>query len=909
MKKLLLILTITISIVTISCQDRDFLHGELENGLTYYIRKTNNPTDKAILRLAVKAGSADETEEQRGLAHLLEHMAFNGSANFPEDSLIEFLQSLGIQYGPELNAHTSFNETIYKLEIPLEEPNNLETGFLVLEDWAFNLNLADESIEKERLVVIEEYRSRRDARYRIVSEYWPKLFNNTKYAERMPIGTLENLQKFTPQMVRDFYTQHYTPERIAIIVVGEIEPLNIEKKIISQFSKYKSNSEIEPYIGNQPSVADQKFIIIQEKELQYTLIQLTANNPLRADTIEHRLQEAIFTTALNSRFETIKERGTTEILDVGAWNSQIIAPTKTFSLSYICRDDKITKSIGEVFTELKRLHQHGFDASEIEAATNQVVEGLKMEYESQADLDANYWIQNYQEAFIYSQNIFSSKRDYKKALRIAAKQDVSTINNLIEFFLPYQNILTIISTPARPPQRDEISEQAEKAYADETRQENFGSYIKELENRPASKGKIISISEDKDLEIKKFTLSNGAEVILKRNKSKKDEVLFSHISRGGYSTVNGKELINAKALEPIISNCGLSQYSATQISTWKQTNNIELNFSINEQFETFTGRFSPQKAEDFFKLLNLQLTQPTITTENFNRIIKSLKEDAKNRKNNPDEVFTDEIIKYLSQNNKRFLELDSEEVESIELEQVLEIFNRKTTQQGDDTYIFVGNISEKKLKPLLERYIASIGNSTESQYINNRKTYPTSSKSQTIAKGQEKITNIRIYNTGKIEPSAKNIEAISMLSYVMDTTLNNKIREELGGTYSISTYGTMRIYPYEEFIFITGFSCDPERSKELLKAVYIEKEKASSGSIAQEHIDNYKKTISVSLATEVTTNNFWVRSLSQLIKGETTTERILNKEKIVNEIDKEYLTRLAETIFSSTRGEFTQIQE
>lgn len=909
MRKKLSIVFVIFGLFVLSCQNSNYIIGELDNGLKYYIHKTNNPKDKVLMNLAVRAGSVDETEEQRGLAHLLEHMAFNGSKNFPEETLIDFLQSLGIQYGPELNAYTSFNQTVYKLEIPLNNPENLETGFKVLEDWAFNLDLKDESIEKERLVVIEEYRVRRNASYRIAMQYWPLLFNQTKYAERMPIGTLESLETFTPDMVREFYKTHYTPDRMGIIIAGELNPKAIEKKIIKQFGAYTTETSIKPFVGDMPQSTSEKFLTIQENELPYTLVQILSNNDFIKDTLENKIRESIFLTALNSRFLAVKEKGNTEILEVAAWNSPIIASAKTFSLSYICNENAITQSLFDVFKEIKSLEEFGFSENEVQTAGKLVLENLKTLYINEGNISAGSWIEVYKDIFVYDKEFFTNKTNYQTASKILESLTKEDINKYIGKFFQRDNMLCLVSTPIIPPEIEELETAVEKAYQSEVGNQEFGDYIEELECEILEKGKILSEDFDKDLGIRVFTLSNNAKVILKQNKEEKGQIAFSQISRGGYSTAYDADLINAKALSRIIAGSGVGPYNAIQIATWKKTNNIALKFSINEQHEMFTGKFPANKAEDFFKLLNLQMTVPNTSKENFAQIVKSIETDAKNRLNDLNEILGDQILNYLSQDNPRFIDLSYEEAKAIEQDRVFEIFKEKTSKQGDDVYIFVGDISAKQLRPFLKKYIATIGSSEESSFNNNRMPYPETGESFTLKMGQENIATTRIYYTGQSEITDHNVQAITMLSYIMDTILNKKIREELGGTYSISTVGTTRIYPYNELVFVVGFSCDPSRLEDLLSAIYQELDNVAQGNIPEEYIENYYKTIEVARSSSTKTNNFWLKSLTELYKDETTIEQILHQEKIVKNIKASDIQEIAEKIFSSARGEFIHLPE
>jgi zinc protease len=880
----------------------NFISGKLDNGTAYYIRENSKPTDKVILRMAVRAGSADETEEQRGLAHLLEHMAFNGSTNFPKNSLIKYLESLGIKYGPELNAHTSFNETVYKLEIPLEDEATLDTGLQVLQDWAYNLTLDDESINQEREVVIEEYRSRRNANYRTATKYWPLLFNGTKYSERLPIGTLENLLKFKPQMVRDFYKANYTPERIAIIATGDINSSKLLKKIEKMFGHQKSEKSVEAYRGKLPETPANKFLSVQDKELQYTLVRVMKNLEPDDNNFVNRLKHELFVTAASSRFEEIAASGRTEILDTGVYTSRIIAPAQTISFVYLANDNQIPQSMEQFFVELKRIKEHNFSETEINSAKQIILEQLLSTSRESENIESEIWVSEYVESFIYNDKVLSPAKKYKIAQKEFSTFTQQDMQAVIDSIITPDSLLTVAAGPGKIPPATKLNKAARIGLSAATEKMDFGQIITDLATPELTPAKCKSVKKNKTYGTTEFILANGARVILKQTDFKEYEVLFSHISSGGFSEVSDDNIADAKFLEELIPASGAGSYTYNSLSNWQEEKGLELNYSIDKKYESFSGKFKASESENFFKLLHLKMTEPTIEKDNLERLRKTLLAIAANKQNEPFYIYQEKIRAYLSQNNPRIKDLTTSQLKKVSAEKAFKIFQEKISNQADDLYIFSGNISKKQLKPLLEKYIATIGTADKSEYKNTTMPYPSESAKILINKGIEDKATVNIIYTGKMKWSAQNRESINILSYALDTELNEVIREEMGGTYSIYSYGRIREFPWQEYIFIIGFSCDPAEEQQLTKAVLKEVENIRKD-VKELHLDNYRKNMMLSRKEAFQTDSFWITAFNMLYKEETNKELILDKEQLLEKIEASDITATADKIFSGTKSE------
>lgn len=886
--------------------------GKLENGLTYYIMKNAKPEDKVELRLALNAGSIQEDENQLGLAHFMEHMNFNGTKNFKKNELVDYLQSVGVKFGAHLNAYTSFDETVYMLSIPSDDQEVLNKGFQVLEDWAHNALLTDEEIDNERGVVLEEYRIGLGAGTRMLNNYLPKIMYGSKYAERLPIGTKEILENFEYKAIRKYYKDWYRPDLMSVIAVGDIDPVEIEKKIKAHFSGIKNPTKSrEREIYEVPN-HDETFISIQsDKEFPYSQVQLMYKDPKPVEDVTNRegykkmIVNQLFAGMLNSRLDELRNSPNPPFNYGGGYYGSIGARTKNaFNLYAGVAETDQLKGLEALLTEAQRIKLHGFTSGELERVKKNMLAGIEKAYnekdKSQSRSFADEMVRNYLE----KEPAPGITWEYEKQKEMMPEITLQDVNKLINSYISDKNRVVILMGP----EKEGLKKVSEKSVVDLLADMDTASpepYKEEavassLIEKTPTPGRIINSKYNETGDFKTLTLENGMKVTYKVTDFKNDEIAMTGYSYGGTATYTDEEYLKTFLGSSIISSSGVGNFSNVDLRKVLAGKVANVRPYINSLSEGFNGGSTPKDMETMFQLINLYFTSPRKDQETYDSYLMRMKSQYANLSSDPNTYFQVEHGKFKSQNHVRSFDFPTEEEWSnTDYDLIMNKYKEAFANPGDFNLFFVGNIEEDKFLEYVQTYLASLSDSDRKDKIVDLGIRPPKGTHEKIyKKGVDQKSSVRISFSGEINYDKKEKYYLSALGEILTIKLIEIMREEKGGVYGVGARGGMSKYPYENYSFSISFPCGPENVQELKDAALAELKKIIDNGPEEKDLKKIKESQRKDLKEQLKQNGYWLNTLEAVsfMKSELPTSQELEDRiekltvKDIQNVGKKYLT-------------------
>ncbi len=699
--------------------DPDVRIGKLENGLTYYIRKNTKPEKRAEFRLAVNAGSVLEDDDQQGLAHFVEHMAFNGTKNFEKNELVHFMQSIGMKFGPEVNAYTSFDETVYMLTLPTDSAVALQKGFQIMEDWAHNFLFDTTEISKERGVILEEWRMGRGPFQRMQDQYIPIVFNGSKYGQRMPIGKKEIIEGADPQTIRRFYTDWYRPDLMAFIAVGDIDPDATEKTVREMFGRIKAPGNPRPRTEFAvPGHKETLLALTSDKESPYTVVITLSKSDARPQTTYKDYRHMMVTQLINGMFsqrlDELKEQAEPPLLFSGSEFGNLVSKgVMAFQAYGVVPETGIEKGIQTLITEGERVIRHGFTQGELDRQKKSMLTLYENLYNERDKTESQHFANEYARNFLTGEPIPGIGFEYEFARQYIGDISLEEINNTARQIITRDNRVVIVEAPEKEGFVLPVARQVNDLIA-KTESSAIDPYVDKvkgtalMEEKPV-RGKILFTKKKDDLGITELTLSNGAKVILKPTDFKNDEVLFRAFSPGGYSVFPEADFMSASSASSVITECGVADYSPSDIGKLLSGKKLYVNPYIDAYFEGFNGSAVPRDLEAMLQLFYLYFTQPRSDTELFKSYINKQKGIVTNLLADPENYFFDRFERIRTQNNPRAGAVPTpEDIEKISFDRVFEVYKDRFGDASGFTFFLVGAFNTDSLRPLIETYLASL---------------------------------------------------------------------------------------------------------------------------------------------------------------------------------------------------------
>jgi zinc protease len=886
--------------------------GTLSNGLTYFIRKNSKPAKRAELRLAVNAGSNYENDDQQGLAHFCEHMAFNGSKNFKKSELVDYLESVGTKFGPHLNAYTSFDETVYMLQLPTDKEEILQKGFQILEDWAHNLSFDSVEIDKERGVVLEEWRLGKGAEERMRNKYFPILFKDSRYAVRLPIGQPEIIKNCKYSTLKQFYYDWYRPDLMAVIAVGDFDVDKIEKLIKEKFSSIPSKKD--PRKTQVFDVPDNKEMLIAkatDKEATNARVQVmykhNAKKTITVGDYRTNLLYRMYTGMLRQRYDEIRQQPNSPFSFAGCFYGAQVRTEEAYSTySFLSSDKNIEQALEVIAEENERAKRYGFSHSEFERYKKDYLRNLEVEYEERDKTESRNYVGEYVYYFLTGSPAPGIEFDYKITKQLVSGIGLSEVNALSNTLTTNgENCVVVITAPDKEgvvlPEDDKIksifanvSKADIKPYADV-------EVSKPLLTVKPSPGKVIAEKKIPELGITIFTLSNGAKVYLKPTDFKNDEVLLNAFSYGGSGLYPDKDMMSASFAGYIVSESGLGSYDNISLQKYLSGKLLHLYMSIGDISEHMSGETTPQDMETFLQMLYLYFTAPHKDSTAFRSLIQQQMGWVQNRASNPESALQDTVQLTLSNHHPRSKLYTPELLKEIDLERGYAIYKDRFADAGDFTFYFVGHFDIAKIKPLIETYIASLpATGRKETWKDMNYTSPKGRIEKTVYKGKEQKAKVEIHYYGDFEYNNENKFNMRALTQLMNIKLREILREEKSGTYGVQVSPYSVKYPKQKYFFTISFGCAPENADMLLKATLDELETIKKEGCNEKDLTKIKETFKRELETSLKENNFWLRSMESKVSNGEPLEDLNGQTKNIDALKGEDFKVFAKMYFSTT---------
>ncbi|KYH05383.1 peptidase M16 [Chryseobacterium cucumeris] len=852
--------------------------GTLSNGMKYYIKKNVLPEKKVEFRLAINAGSILEDENQRGLAHFMEHMNFNGTKNFPDNKLVDFLQSIGVKFGQHLNAYTGFDETVYMLPVPLDKPGNLDAGLKVMEDWAFNTTLSDEQINKERGVVLEELRLGLGPDKRMMDKYLPKLLYKSQYAERLPIGKKEVLENFKPDLIRKFHQDWYRPNLMAIIVVGDINVDEIEKKIKNNFSQYKNPSKPrERKSFDLPNHQEALVAIETDPDatgsgVQFIIKDSEVYQPdITVQQYDQSVTESLVNMMLNSRLAELVNSVNPPFTYGSVYHGGTFARSKeAFQGSAATKDGDQLNGLKVLLEEVERAKRFGFTQSELDRAKDQMLSSYEWAYNNKDKNQSGELIDGYVNNFLRQEPIPGITWGYEHIKEVLPTIALEQTNRIIKKLVKDDSRVIVITGP----KKDNITMPTEgmvlktfdavkmadlKPYEEKTK---TGSLIKPFK----SEGKITKTEADAKLGTTTWTLSNGAKVTFKKTDFKDDEIVFAAIGLGGVSVIPDTDYNKTKYAFDALLEAGLAGLSKTDLAHYLAGKQVSASAYVGGLTEGVSGTSSKKDLKAAMELIYACFTDLNYNSESFNAYKTKKSAMLANVDSDPGYYFSNEYSKFINQKNPRFTGLEPTEKDwaNTDYKKAYDIYKQKFANAGNFHFYFVGNIDEVQLKNEVLQYIASLPASGKSSTFKDTGYRPVKGEyTKVYKKGKEPKSLVTISYSGEAPYNEKEAMALSALGEVATIKVLEKLREDESGIYGGGASGSFSKIPYSAYDFSVNFPCGPENVEKLTKSAMAELQKLIDKGPEQKDLDKYKEGEYNEYKTSLKDNGFWLQGIAQ----------------------------------------------
>lgn len=875
--------------------DSRVLAGTLDNGLSWKVMENHEPENRIILRLVVRAGSVLEDEDQKGIAHLVEHMAFKGTRSFDKEDLVDYFESIGMAFGPEVNAHTSFDETVYKLEIPADDPAILDRSLAILREWADSLSFDPEELDKERAIVIEEWRLGRGANQRVRDRQVPVLFRGMPYADRLPIGDPETIRTLSRERIVDFYRDWYRPELMTVIAVGDADAALLEEKIQSVFSGIPPSENPRPRPeADAPPVPDPEVLVVHDPELTYTTTQILqhqeALSPRTSRDYRKRLVESIAFSVFNSRLQekTIVSDPLILAAESGAWR---LVPALRFSWIWMAPSPgNYEQAFTELFVELERIRQYGVTQGELEREKTAMLERVRKAWQDRESVSSTEHADSLVWAVLFDEPYLSLDTRYELSQRLLPQITDTEVSEAVQALFPGKGSLLLVTAPDEAgdvPEEDQLV----RLWDSVTKNREITAYKDTVSERPlfpadlaVNKGSVVSRRELSEEGIVQLDLSNGATVIIHPTDFRENEVLFTAFSRGGSSLVPEREFPSASAAVDYVSFSGLNGFDPVALKRELSPYSVSVYPWIQESHEGLSGKSTKEDLEVLFKLINLHSTRPSFTESGWSSLMTQLRTHAEKRRARPEEQFNDMLKDMLYGDNVRFANLDVPMVEAMSSSVAERIYRERFAAADDFVYVFTGSIDEDELTSLAERYIATLPTSGVREDARSvRPPFPEGIVRRSLQSGLEPKSMVFIGFGGEEPLREMDHELFAQFRTLLDLRLREAIREALGGSYNVWIAGSRTGYPDERFVLQIQFGCEPGREAELTRAVLAELVSLRKNPVPETDLVKLREQYRRTLESGLQNNSFWHSRLVQvLMRGEavsviTDTDAVLSR--------------------------------
>ncbi len=877
--------------------------GILPNGLRYYVRANRKPEKRAELRLATRVGSILERDDEHGLSHFLEHMAFNGTKNFPHQALIDYTESIGMRFGANMNAGTGFDQTVYMLTVPTDSAPLFRKGLQVLEDWAHQITFEPAEIDKERGVIVEEWRLGRTARTRIWEQQSRVLFAGSPYPARRPIGDTAVIKNFPHKRIVDYYRRWYRPDLMAVVAVGDFDRDSVAAMIRAQFGKIKrAANPAKRQLYPVPFQAEPRFSLAADPEESNASVSVNflrrPDTVLTAGQARGEMAAELVSAMLNQRLAELARLPRPPFLSAYAAKHEIVDPLATFSLGAGVADTGITAGLAALLTEARRVRLHGFTVTELARAKAELLRQAEQAYQERDKTESRRLVWRYVQSYLGGGTHLSAETEYRLALALLPAITLDEVNSAARRLITDENRVILASGPQRPGLElptepglrltmERIESQPAEPYVDA-----FAG--QELMPRKPKPGGIVSRKLHRELGLHEWKLSNGARVLLKPTDFKNDEILLRAFAPGGTSLADSAGFMSARYAAAIAEEGGLGPFDRTQLEKYLAGRIVSLSPSIGRLEQGLSGSASPADLPVMLQMAHLYFTAPRRDTAAARSFLGRTAAGLRNRNARPETALADSFQLIIGRRRYPYRPVNEELLAAVDPDKALSFFRKRFGEAGGFTFILVGSFDPDSIRPLVETYLASLpAAKTLPRWRDDGVRHPDSIIERSIAKGVEAKSTVRLaFPAGFAWNQRERLLADAVGDY-LDIKLREVVREDKGGTYSIWSYSQPSAEPVPQCLVHIGFGCDPERVGELSGAVFAVIDTMRQIGIPDSYLAKIREMNLKEWETNSKQNGFWTGTLYQYARYSEDPAKIPGYPELVRSLTAEDIRQAA----------------
>ncbi|MEJ5145316.1 M16 family metallopeptidase [Sphingobacterium sp. MYb388] len=859
--------------------------GQLPNGFRYYIKSNTYPEKRAVLYLVNKVGSILEEENERGIAHFIEHMNFKGTTHFPKNQLIDYLERAGVKFGADLNAYTSFDETVYQLPLPTDDAELWKNGMLIMRDWASEAILDKGEFEKERGVILEEKRLKQNATGRTRDQYMPMVYNFSRYADRSPIGLDHVISKGDIQVLQDFYKRWYRPDLQALIIVGDIDINEVETQIKNLFSNLKPNEKAPVRPSYAMSLIDStRFVQVKDKELSNYQIDIILKRKSTAVVDSQGFRQSIIEDLTNNlsanRLQEIFRESSKTYLGLSMKSGPFLAGLESMHISASLSPQQWKDGFKSAWMEIERIKRHGFTLEELNDVKEMLLTRISLQEKEKEKIPSQYFVENYLDHFLTGTVYLSIDERISLTRQMLKTISVDEVSSFIKSYLMAQDRVILVmgadKDSVNVPEKSEVllwMEEVDKMDISVYHQERHEIF---LLDSITNTGKIVSQESNPMMGLTQWTLSNGVKVYAKPTDFKNDEIFFTAFSPGGSSLYNDRDYYSAMNASTFILNSGLGRLNASELSRFLNAKTIQVQPYIGDREEGISGSSINRDLETALGMVHLYMTDVKLDTARFNSIVDRSKSAMRNRSDDPNRAFADTVGNILGNYHFRRQPSSLANIEQIRADRLESIFRERFANAADFTFLFVGSFDVDSLKILTEKFLGSLpASDIREKAIDLKIRVPEGKVRKDLYMGQGDKSTVQIVYSGKYRFGMLNNQHLDALKAIMDFRLTERLRKQEGGVYSPSVQLTKAKDPLGFYAFVISFNCDPERRDNLIAAVREELSKIQREGVMQKELDKFTAEQIRMYELQVKSNQFWLSYLKGQLDRKESIEEVL----------------------------------
>lgn len=859
--------------------DKDVVKGKLANGFQYYIRKNTEPEKRVTMYLAIKVGSVLEEENQKGLAHFLEHMNFNGLKHFPKNDLIDYLQKAGVRFGSDLNAYTSFDETVYQLPIPSDDPELLKNGLQVMRDWAQDAMLDTEEINKERGIIMEEMRGGRGAQQRMRDQYIKVMLNGSRYSERLPIGTEDIIMNFDPQVIRDFHKDWYRPDLQSLIIVGDIDPKQMEAEIKRLFSDMKVPKTIKPRKEYKVDLLNKnQFIKVTDPEMPYTVGQIFMKHPeekvVTVKDYRKDLLKDVFNQMINARFSELGQSANPPFIQGGVDISGFLGGLDNMGAFFVSKPGQFEEGFKAVVREMDRFQKFGFTETEFKRAISSIAKSNETSYTERDKRKSDSYVDTYLNNFLNEGPALSNEDRYlitKQLLPTLTLKEVEAVGK--QFYVDTNRDVLILAPEA---DKDKLPDEGTvNTWFADVDKEDLKAYDDKVSDLPMLsktpvKGSIKSEKSIDKIATKELVLSNGVKVLLKPTKFKNDQIMINAYSPGGTSLYSDADYMSASFAGNLVNSSGIGQLNTVELQKNLTGKDVNISPYISERSEGLRGATDKESLKTAFEMIYGYFTEPRIEDDIFQSVISKQKDMMANRDSDPSFVYGDAIQRTLYGDNIRRVPFSLKDLDKVNQARALEIYKDRFADASDFTFVIVGSFTEDEIKPYLEEYLAALPTTNRKESGKDLNLYEKNKGIEKVVnKGKEAKATVRLALYGDYNYNEQENLNTSALETILSNKLLERLREEESGVYGTRAGFNGSKFPKERYSFAIVFSTSVDKYQSLINSALDEIKKIKANGPSQVDIDKFKIEEKRQLELNLKENGFWAGQILGAVQNQT----------------------------------------